>query len=284
MKLDFTGCSTISPFGLRSLKLALVAAVICTSASRQISWTLPRRSSSERKPLLYSSRSCSTMASCEVRISAFSFLGTTMSFLETGTEDGVQAFLDAHIEQRAADGGHDALAQGQAKDDGPARELGDAGLALGGHLALVEDALFPGALRLVVAAVGDERLAEVVGLGLAEVVLGVIREVVHADDHVLAGHGDGLAVRRRQDVVGAQHEHAGLGLRLPAQRQVHGHLVAVEVGVERRADERVDLDGLTLDEQRLEGLDAEAVQGGRPVEQHGVPEVWDILEEVITEH
>jgi hypothetical protein len=37
---------------------------------------------------------------------------------------------------------------------------------------------------------------------------------------------------------------------------VHGHLVAVEVGVERRADERVDLDGLALDEQRFEGLDA----------------------------
>ena len=40
--------------GLSGLKLALVAAVIWTSASRQISCTLPRRSSSERKPLLYS--------------------------------------------------------------------------------------------------------------------------------------------------------------------------------------------------------------------------------------
>ena len=182
----------------------------------------------------------------------------------------MQAFFDAHIEERAADGGHDAPAQGQTQDDGPARELGDTGLALGGYLALVQDALLPGALHLVVAAVGDERLAEVVGLSLAEVVLGVVREVVHADDHVLAGHGDGLAVRRRQDVVGAEHEHAGLGLRLPAERQVHCHLVAVEVGVERGADEGVDLDGLALDKQRLKGLDAEAVQGGRPVEQHGV--------------
>ena len=55
-----------------------------------------------------------------------------------------------------------------------------------------------------------------------------------------------------------------------AQRHVHGHLVTVEVGVEGRADERVDLDGLALDELRLEGLDAEAVQGGCAVEQHGV--------------
>ncbi len=48
------------------------------------------------------------------------------------------------------------------------------------------------------------------------------------------------------------------------------HLVAVEVRVERVAHERVDLDGLALDQDRLESLDAEAVQGGRAVQQHRV--------------
>ena len=61
-----------------------------------------------------------------------------------------------------------------------------------------------------------------------------------------------------------------LGLRLGGQRHVDGHLVAVEVGVERVADERVDLDRLALDQQRLERLDAEAVQRRRAVEQHRV--------------
>ena len=51
---------------------------------------------------------------------------------------------------------------------------------------------------------------------------------------------------------------------------MHGHLVAVEVGVERLADERVDLDRLAVDEDRLEGLDAEAVQRRGAVEQHRV--------------
>ena len=51
---------------------------------------------------------------------------------------------------------------------------------------------------------------------------------------------------------------------------MHGHLVAVEVGVEGGADQRVDLDGLALDQHGLEGLDAEAVQRGRPVQQHRV--------------
>ena len=51
---------------------------------------------------------------------------------------------------------------------------------------------------------------------------------------------------------------------------MHRHLVTVEVGVERRADERVNLDCLALDELRLEGLDAEPVQRGGTVEQDRV--------------
>ena len=57
------------------------------------------------------------------------------------------------------------------------------------------------------------------------------------------------------------------------------HLVAVEVGVERRADERVDLDGLALDEDRLERLDTEAVERRRAVQQNRML-VDDLLEHV----
>ena len=95
-------------------------------------------------------------------------------------------------------------------------------------------------------------------------------QVVQAEDHVLRRHGHRTAVRRLEDVVRRQHQDAGLGLRLGRQRQVHRHLVTVEVGVERGADERVDLDGLALDQLRLEGLDAEAVQRRCAVEQHRV--------------
>ena len=84
------------------------------------------------------------------------------------------------------------------------------------------------------------------------------------------GTVSGTAVCRRLDVVGGQHEYAGLGLRLGAQRHVHGHLVAVEVCVEGGAHERVQLDGLALDEHRLEGLDAQTVQRGGTVQQHRV--------------
>ena len=42
-----------------------------------------------------------------------------------------------------------------------------------------------------------------------------------------------------RDVVGGQHQDARFELGFERQRQVDGHLVAVEVGVERRADQRV---------------------------------------------
>ena len=57
-------------------------------------------------------------------------------------------------------------------------------------------------------------------------------------------------------------------LRFERQRHVHGHLVAVEVGVERRADERMQLDRLAFDQHRLERLDAQTVQRRRAVQQH----------------
>ena len=49
-----------------------------------------------------------------------------------------------------------------------------------------------------------------------------------------------------------------------------GHLVAVKVRVVSGADERVDADGLALDEDRLERLDRQAVERRRAVEQHRV--------------
>ena len=92
--------------------------------------------------------------------------------------------------------------------------------------------------------------------------------VVQAEHDVLRRHDDRLAVRRRQDVVGRHHQRARFQLRFERQRHVHGHLVTVEVGVERGADQRMQLDRLAFDQHRLERLDAEAMQGRRAVQQH----------------
>ena len=60
------------------------------------------------------------------------------------------------------------------------------------------------------------------------------------------------------------------------------HLVAVEVGVERRADQRVNLDGLAFHQHRLERLNAQAVQRGSAVQQHRM--VLDDLFEDVPNH
>ena len=105
------------------------------------------------------------------------------------------------------------------------------------------------------------------------------RRVVQTEHHVLRRHDRRFAVGREQDVVGGQHQRARFHLRLDRQRHVHGHLVAVEVGVERRAHERMQLDRLAFDQHRLEGLDAQPVQRRRAVEHHRVF-LDDFLEDV----
>ncbi len=94
------------------------------------------------------------------------------------------------------------------------------------------------------------------------------RQVVEAKHDVLRRHDDRLAVRGMQDVVRRHHQHARFELRFERQRNVHGHLVAVEVGVEGSTNQRVKLDRLTLDQLWLERLDAEPVQRRRAVQHH----------------
>ena len=98
----------------------------------------------------------------------------------------------------------------------------------------------------------------------------LVGEVVGAQHHVLGGDGDRAAVLGPQEVVGREHQDAGLGLGLRGQGDVDGHLVAVEVGVEGGTHQGVELDGPALYQHRLECLDAQAVEGGGTVEHHGV--------------
>ena len=75
-----------------------------------------------------------------------------------------------------------------------------------------------------------------------------------------------MAVLRTEEVVGREHEDACLGLRLRGQRDVDGHLVAVEVGVECGAAQGVQLERAALNEHGLERLDAQTVERRRAVE------------------
>ncbi len=104
-------------------------------------------------------------------------------------------------------------------------------------------------------------------------------QVVQTEDEILRGHRDGLTGRRRKDVVRSQHQDRSFDLRFRAERDVHGHLVTVEVGVEGGADQRMDLDGLAFDEHGLKRLDAQAVERRSAVEQDRVV-LDDLFEDV----
>ena len=68
----------------------------------------------------------------------------------------------------------------------------------------------------------------------------------------------------------AEHQQLSLEDGLIAQRKVHSHLVAVEVSVECRTSQRMQLYGLAFNHLGLEGLDAEAVKCRGTVEQYRV--------------
>ena len=95
---------------------------------------------------------------------------------------------------------------------------------------------------------------------VGHIATGMIGQVVGTDDHVLRWRDERTTMGGAQHVVGRQHQDASLGLRLGRQWQVNSHLVAVEVGVERGAYQRVNLDGFTFDQDWLERLDTKTVQ------------------------
>src|SRR2546422_7518462 len=167
--------------------------------------------------------------------------------------------------------GHDLVQQAATDrrlDDLALPPQADAGLEVD-VLVVVGDPHFLG--------VGEETpLAPDRTLRRAEALLG---QVVDAEDHVLGRHRQRRAVRRRQDVVRGQHQHLGLELRLHRERDVHRHLVAVEVRVEGRADQRVNLDGLAFDEDRFESLDPQTMKGRSPIEENRVL-LDDVFEDV----
>ena len=110
------------------------------------------------------------------------------------------------------------------------------------------------------------------GKGLARALLGGLLdgEVVAAQHHVMGRRHDRRSVRRRQQVLGREHQLLGFPLRSGRERHVDRHLVAVEVGVEGEADEGMDLDRRSLHQHRHEGLDPEPVQRRGAVQQHRV--------------
>ncbi len=98
----------------------------------------------------------------------------------------------------------------------------------------------------------------------------VLGQVITTQGDVLARRGDRAPVAGPEDVIGGEHEQPGLQLRLDAQGNVHGHLIAVEVRIISSADQGVNPDGIPFNQFGLESLHRQAMQGRGAVEKHGV--------------
>ncbi|OQC54575.1 MAG: hypothetical protein BWX55_00385 [Deltaproteobacteria bacterium ADurb.Bin022] len=90
-------------------------------------------------------------------------------------------------------------------------------------------------------------------------------QVINTQNDVLAGNDDRAAVGRRKNIIGGHHQNACFRLCFNGQRNMHSHLVAVKIRVERRTNQRVKLDGLAFDQDRFKGLDAQTMQRRRAV-------------------
>ena len=105
---------------------------------------------------------------------------------------------------------------------------------------------------------------------LALVINPLTSHPVDAQNDILGRYDDWLTVGRQQDVVGRHHQGTGFQLSFQRQRHVHSHLVAVEVSVIGRTDQRMQLDGLAFNQDGFESLDTETVKSRCPVEENGV--------------
>ena len=92
--------------------------------------------------------------------------------------------------------------------------------------------------------------------------------VITAEHDVLCRANHRAASCRAEDVIRRHHQHARFDLRFDRKRYVDRHLIAVEVRVERGANERVKLNRLALDQHGLESLHAEPMQRRCAVEEN----------------
>ena len=90
--------------------------------------------------------------------------------------------------------------------------------------------------------------------------------VIQTQHDILRRNDRRLAIRWEQNIVRCQHQCTCFHLRFDRQRHVNRHLVTVEVGIERRANQRMQLYRLTFDQNWLESLNAQTVQRRRTVQ------------------
>ena len=109
-------------------------------------------------------------------------------------------------------------------------------------------------------------IREVAAVTLMRAII-LFSQIIDTQNHILRRADDWFSIGRFQEVLGGKHQSTGLTDSFFRQRHMHSHLVTIKVRVESGRHQRMQLNGATLDQNRLEGLNAQTVQGWRTVQQ-----------------
>ena len=108
---------------------------------------------------------------------------------------------------------------------------------------------------------GEKRIVKACKRQRLVLLAGLFRsKEVDTENHILRRYGKHLTGCGATQVIGRKHEYASLGLCLSGKGHVNRHLVAVEVSVKRSAYQRVKVNCLTFNKNRLKRLDGQAVK------------------------
>ena len=84
----------------------------------------------------------------------------------------------------------------------------------------------------------------------------------------MARRSDRASIARPENIIRSQHQQTRFQLRFHAQRDVHRHLIAVEVRIVGRTNQRMNPNGIPFDQLRFESLHRQTMEGRRTIQEH----------------
>ena len=159
------------------------------------------------------------------------------------------------------------LADDLIKDKTAQSGLDNTGFYYPLHVFPVTSYFDPGVEGDLMILIGDHRLIYIFKRhSLALDARSFLCQIIYSKDHILGRNCHSAAIGGLQQVIWRQQKETALRLGFYGQGKMHSHLVTVEVGIESRTYQRMQLNGLALHQCRLKGLNAKTVQGGGAVQ------------------
>ena len=87
-----------------------------------------------------------------------------------------------------------------------------------------------------------------------------LRNIIKSEHHILRRYRNRSSIGRIKNIMALKHKYLRFEHGLIAQRKMNSHLVSIEIGIECRTCQWMQLDGFAFDQFRLESLNAKTVK------------------------